>query len=163
MHQRRPVGHPVLRKETRSQLEGRLLGIDLGAKRVGVAVTDETRTSVRPLPFIQRSSWKRLLGDISRLCNDFDVRAVVLGLPLRLDGSEGEAAADARRIARNLGLSLEIPVHLQDERLTSRAAEESLRDAGFGPEERRARVDGEAAALILSDFLSRTEDENSGG
>jgi putative holliday junction resolvase len=154
--------HSVLRKEWLSQGYGRLLGIDLGARRVGVAVTDETRTSVRPLPFVPRSNWKRLLEDISRLCREFDVRGVVVGLPLRLDGTEGEAAGEARRIARNLELSLSLPVQLQDERLTSRVADERLRAAGLGPRERNARVDGEAAALILSDFLSRPGPENSG-
>jgi putative holliday junction resolvase len=149
------AGHRVLRKETPSRGRGRLLGIDLGARRVGVAVTDETQTSVRPLPFVPRSNWKRLLADVARLCREFDVRGVVVGLPLRLDGTEGEAAGEARRIARNLELSLSLPIYLQDERLTSRAADENLRAAGLSPRERSERVDGEAAALILSDFLSR--------
>lgn len=140
--------------------DGRLLALDLGAKRVGVAVCDETRTSVRPLPFLHRSNWKRLLKEIGGLCREFDVRGVVVGLPLGLDGSEGEAALHSRSIARNLALSLDIPVYLQDERLTSRAAEEHLRAAGLSPGEIKKQVDGEAAALILSDFISRGEFEH---
>ena len=134
---------------------GRLLALDLGARRVGVAVCDELRLTVRPLPALARTNWKRLLGEIVALCQSFDAKGVVVGLPLNLDGTEGQAAQDARRVARNLSLSLGIPVHLQDERLTSRAAEQALRSEGASDSEVAARVDGEAAALILSDFLAR--------
>lgn len=134
---------------------GRLLALDLGARRVGVAVSDELRVSVRPLPAIARASWKKLLSEIADLCRSFDAKGVVVGLPLGLDGTEGDAAREARRIARNLSLSLNLPVHLQDERLTSRDAEQSLRDAGASAREVASRVDGAAAALILSDFLTR--------
>jgi putative Holliday junction resolvase len=127
----------------------------LGARRVGVAVSDELRLSVRPLPPLARASWKKLLVEIRRLCQSFDAAGVVVGLPLSLDGTEGEAAREARRIARNLSLSLDLPVHLQDERLTSRAAEEALRSEGAAGREVAERVDGEAAALILSDFLTK--------
>jgi putative Holliday junction resolvase len=80
---------------------------------------------------------------------------VVIGLPLNLDGTEGDAALEARRIARNLSLSLALPVLLQDERFTSQAAEQSLREAGVNGIELRKRLDGEAAALILQDFINR--------
>ena len=135
---------------------GRLLALDLGARRVGVAVCDELRLTVRPLPPLARASWKRLLGEIAALCQSFDAKGVVVGLPFNLDGSEGEAALEARRIARNLSLSLNLPVHLQDERLTSRDAEQSLRSDGATDSEVSARVDGEAAAIILSDFLAKS-------
>lgn len=135
---------------------GRLLALDLGARRVGVAVSDELRLSVRPLPPLARASWKKLLGEIVELCRSFDAKGVVVGLPVNLDGTEGEAAAEARRVARNLSLSLNLPVHLQDERLTSRDAERTLRTAGATDSEVAARIDGEAAALILSDFLAKS-------
>jgi putative Holliday junction resolvase len=137
---------------------GRLLALDLGTRRVGVAVSDELRLSVRPLPFLERTNWKKLLRAIAQLCESFDVKMVVVGLPLRLDGSEGDAATEARRIARNLSLSLKVPVHLQDERLTSRAAEETLRSEGLSASEIKGRVDSEAAAIILRDFLSQSGD-----
>jgi putative Holliday junction resolvase len=78
----------------------------------------------------------------------------VLGLPLRLDGSEGDAALEARRVARNLGLSLKLPIFLQDERYTSKTAEASLSARGLGGAEISKRVDSEAASIILSDFLA---------
>lgn len=134
---------------------GRLLALDLGARRVGVAVCDELRLAVRPLPPLARANWKRLLKEIAALCQSFDARGVVVGLPVNLDGTEGEAAREARRIARNLSLSLHLPVHLQDERLTSLAAEQTLRGEGASAAEVATRIDGEAAALILSDFLAK--------
>jgi putative Holliday junction resolvase len=135
---------------------GRVLALDLGTKRVGVAVCDELRLTVRPLPAIQRTSWKRLLLAVSELCEQFDAESLVIGLPLRLDGTEGDAATEARRLARNFGLSLKIPVHLQDERLTSKEAESALREAGYAGAEITERVDSESAAIILRDYLSQT-------
>jgi putative Holliday junction resolvase len=138
---------------------GRLLALDLGARRVGVAVSDEMRLSVRPLPAIARRSWKKLLAAVAQLVRDFDAAGVVLGLPLRLDGTEGDAAQEAHRLARNFKLSLNLPVYLQDERLTSRAAEESLRESGVSNKELAASVDSQAAAIILRDFIARAENE----
>jgi putative Holliday junction resolvase len=133
---------------------GRVLALDLGARRVGVAVSDEMRLTVRPLPALKRESWKKLVASVAQLVREFDAQELVLGLPLRLDGTEGDAATDARRLARNFGLTLSIPVHLQDERLTTRAAEETLRDERTSDQERVERIDSEAAAIILRDFIS---------
>ena len=138
---------------------GRLLALDLGEKRVGVAVSDELRLTVRPLPYLRRTNWKQLLGDVAALLQRFDARALVIGLPLGLEGAEGEAAGNVRRLARNFELSLKVPVFLQDERLTSRAAEESLRAGGLREECLRERVDSEAAAIILRDFLAASGGE----
>jgi putative Holliday junction resolvase len=138
-----------------SKGSGRILSLDLGTLRVGVAVCDELRMTVRPLQALPRTSWKRLLLAVSELCRQFDAESMVIGLPLRLDGSEGDAALEARRIARNLSLSLKLPIHLQDERLTSKEAEAALREAGYKGTEINARIDSEAAAIILRDYLSQ--------
>ena len=149
---------PDIQSESQSDTsKGRLLALDLGTKRVGVAVSDELQLTVQPLAPLRRTNWKMLLGQISELRHSFDAQGVVIGLPLNLDGTEGEAALAARRIARNLSLSLDLPVHLQDERLTSHAAEESLRAAGFSGEEITARVDSEAAVIILRDFIAQRD------
>ena len=143
-------------KDARAPVErGRVLALDLGAKRVGVAVSDELRLTVRPLKALRGANWKRLVKALSELCDEFDVRRVVLGLPLRLDGTEVDAAADARRIARNLSLSLSLTIELQDERLTSKAAEAELRREGLGEQEILESADSEAAAIILREYLSR--------
>jgi putative transcription antitermination factor YqgF len=135
---------------------GRLLALDLGSKRVGVAVSDELRLTARPLEPLPRTNWKKLLRDVSELCRQFDVRTVVLGLPLRLDGGEGDAADAARRAARNFGLSLKLPVVLQDERLTSKEAEAELRGEGLSEAEIKTRVDSASAVIILRDYLEHS-------
>jgi putative holliday junction resolvase len=132
---------------------GRVLAIDIGSKRVGLAISDEMRLSVRTLPALPRTPWKRLISSLADLCDKFDVRTIVLGLPLRIDGSEGDAAQDARRIARNLELSLKLPLFLQDERFTSKTAETALRADGLDTAEIAKKVDSEAASIILKDFL----------
>ena len=141
---------------THSQSEkpsGRLLALDLGEKRVGVAISDELRITVRPLPRLHRTNWKQLVGAVADLLQHFDAQALVIGLPLNLDGTEGNPAKEARRIARNFELSLKVPVYLQDERLTSREAEESLRASGRTNEALHKYVDSESAAIILRDFI----------
>lgn len=145
--------------ETQSKQEerippGRILALDLGTKRVGVAVTDEMQLTVRPLPFLTRSNWKQLLLDLCELCRRFDVKTIVVGLPLKLDGTLGTAALKTRRLARNLSLSLSIPVHLQDERYTSFDAENRLKANRLRGDEILRNIDGEAAALILNDFIN---------
>ena len=117
------------------ETDGRLVALDLGAKRVGVAVSDELRIAVTPLPFIERRSWKDLLRRVAAIIEGYDARGLVIGLPLGLDGSDGDAAQEARRLAENFRRSLNVPVYLQDERLTSFAAEEKLKAEGLRPEE----------------------------
>ncbi len=138
-------------------LHGRVLALDLGAKRVGVAVSDELCITVRALSPIQRTSWKRLLRAVTDQITAFDAQALVIGLPLRLDGDEGDAAAEVRRVAQNFSRSLSVPIYLQDERLTSRAAEENLRAAGISVNNLRAHIDSEAAAIILRDFIATSQ------
>ena len=133
---------------------GRWLAIDLGAKRVGVAVSDELRITVRPLPAIARRSWKDLLRQIVTLVEEFQAQGLVVGLPLRLDGVEGEAAANARSLASKFQQSLGIPVLLQDERLTSLEAESDLRSAGKSGQEIEGEIDSAAAVVILRDFIA---------
>ena len=144
------------RADASKKLAGRLLALDLGEKRVGMAVSDELCITVRPLAALARTNWKQLLRQVSDALKSFDAQALVIGLPLRMDGTEGDAALVARRTARNFELSLDVPVYLQDERLTSLEAEEALRAAGVSDDAlRRERLDSEAAAIILRDFIER--------
>jgi putative pre-16S rRNA nuclease len=136
-----------------NKLTGRLVALDLGQKRVGVAVSDEMQITFRPLPALPRTNWKQLLRDVTDIIRDFDARALIIGLPLSLDGTQGSAAQEATRLAHNFALSLNIPVYLQDERLTTREAEENLRLGGHETTEIRRLVDSEAATIILRDFL----------
>ncbi len=131
---------------------GRLLALDLGAKRIGVAVSDELRITIRPLPVISRRNWKDLLQQVAGLVQSFEAKGLVIGLPLRLDGGEGSAAENVRALAEKFQRSLSVPIYLQDERLTTFAANSDLKAAGLKSESKR-EVDSEAAAIILRDFI----------
>jgi putative Holliday junction resolvase len=134
-------------------LTGPVLALDLGEKLVGAAISDERLITTRRLPPLKRSNWKKLLQDVRHLLEGYDAKTIVVGLPLSMDGSEGAAAKNVRRIALNLSKSVQQPVYLQDERLTSLAAMENLIAEGVKPEDIPALIDGEAAAMILRDFL----------
>lgn len=132
---------------------GRIVALDIGTKKVGVAVSDELQITARPVCVIRRTGWKKFLKEIIELLADFDAKALVLGLPYNFDGTESEMSEEARRLARNFSLSLDIPVFLHDERLSSYAARGYLWRMGLSEKEVRRRVDSEAATVILGDFL----------
>lgn len=138
--------------------KGRIIALDLGMTKIGVAVSDELQITVRPLEKIIRKSWKELLKKIISLIEEFDAVALVLGLPLEFDGRESEMSLEARRLHRNFSLSLEIPVFLQDERLSSKSAQQNLYDQGLTMKEIARNLDSEAATVILSDFLALKEE-----
>ena len=137
---------------------GTVLALDLGQKLVGAAVSDEMLITIKRLDPIKRSNWKQLLRDVTNLIHRFDAQTLVIGLPLSLDGTTGTAAKSTRHIATNFARSLQVPVYLQDERLTSLEARESLLSQGFKSGEIPALIDGEAAAVILRDFLNSEEE-----
>lgn len=130
------------------------MAIDLGSKRVGVAVSDELRLTASAVDFIQRRSWKDLLSRVAKIIEFYDARSLVIGLPLNLDGTEGPAAAEVRRIAENFRRSLNVPIFLQDERLTTVAARSAMQSAGLKSEAIEDRIDSESAVVILRDFMS---------
>ena len=134
---------------------GRLIAIDPGTKRIGVAVCDELRITCNALPVIQRASWKKLLLEVRDIIAKYDAAALIVGLPYNFDGTESEMTELARDMARKLSLSLEISVYLQDERATTYEARGRLWKAGLHGKEVRSVVDSEAATIILSDFLDR--------
>lgn len=133
---------------------GPILALDLGQKRVGVAASDSMLISITKLPPLRRSSWKQLLRDVSELVRRLDARTLVIGLPLSLDGTRGSAALEAEYSAGKFARSLQIPVYLQDERLSSVEAEEQLRAGGKTQMEMLDLVDCQAAAIILRDFIA---------
>ena len=139
------------------QPSGRILALDLGQKRVGVAVSDELQISIKRLKPMRRSSWKQLLRDVTEAVTDQDAKALVVGFPLSLAGNKGTAAQNAEQTAGKFARSLSIPVFLQDERLTSTEAAEQLRASGHNPKEMQQLLDSEAAAVILSDFIASDE------
>jgi putative Holliday junction resolvase len=135
----------------------RVLAIDLGSKRIGTAVSDALGLSARPVETIRRSGRERDIARLQTLVEELEVEAVVVGLPLRMDGQIGDAAAAALRFAERLRAVLAVEVFTQDERLTSYEAEQMMIERGLNREARRARSDEFAALLILEDFLAASE------
>ena len=146
------------KRENDFNLTGPILALDLGEKLVGAAVIDENLITIKRLPALKRSNWKKLLQDVRALIERFDARTIVIGLPLALDGSRGDAAENVQRLARNFALSTALPVYLQDERLTSFEATANLKAEGKKQDEIPDLVDAEAAAIILRDFLRTDQD-----
>jgi putative holliday junction resolvase len=141
----------------------RLLSLDYGTQSIGVAVSDELRLTVRPLTTIRGKGWSRdaLVRRVREIVAEYEPVALVVGLPLRMDGTAGDAARRVQDFVAELRRELPIPVVTQDERLTSREADEMMREQGLDARERRARSDEFAAAVILRDYLaSHPADEN---
>ncbi len=131
---------------------GAVLGIDPGSVRVGIAASDATRTIATPVASVSRDDavlWTRLAEEIATR----NASACVVGLPRRLDGSEGDAAAAARALAADIERRTHLPVILWDERFTTAQAERELISAGMRRRRRRDTVDATAAALLLQSWL----------
>jgi putative Holliday junction resolvase len=150
--------HIMVRGVEDMAIQAPIIAIDLGKKRVGIAVSDSLSISITRLDALPRSSWKQLLSDVDNLVQRFDAQTVVIGLPLQLNGFSGEAAAEVQGVARKFAQSLPVPVYLQDERLSSVEAEENLRAEGLRRDQVRSHVDSEAAAVILRDFLREDQE-----
>jgi putative holliday junction resolvase len=133
-----------------------VLALDLGAARIGLAVSDPDRKVALPAGTLRVSGPPQDLRAVAGLVREHGVTEVVVGHPLSMSGERREAARRAEEFADGLRLVLEVPVHLQDERLTTAEAERDLRSAGVGGRERRRRVDQAAATLILRGFLDRS-------
>lgn len=134
----------------------RVLGVDFGTKRVGLAVSDPTGTLATPLETLPRRAGKRPpLAAMERIGRSLGVEHVVVGLPLDLKGEENEWCAEVRDVGRRLGERLGVGVSFVDERFTSVRAERAVRSAGLPKHERekKGRVDAAAAQLILQAWL----------
>ncbi len=125
----------------------RVLALDHGSARCGVAVSDPTGTLATPLPVVERPDTKKGLAAVVVLVEELGAERVVVGLPLTLAGDEGHQAAEARTFAEKLERKVSVPVELHDERLTTRLAE---RTGGEGD------ADSRAAAHLLDSYLART-------
>jgi len=132
---------------------GRVLGLDLGDARVGVAISDADRRVAVPHGTIRTGQPPGELKAVAALVRDLDVTAVVVGHPRSMSGASGPRAQQAEAFADALRAIVDVPVELQDERLSTAEAERSLRDAGVSGKRRRQVVDESAAAVILGAWL----------
>ena len=138
----------------------RILGIDVGRRRIGLAISDPTRTLARPLQALSvagHDAVDQVTRHIGALAADADgLDAIVVGMPMRLDGSPTDETPRVARFIEQLRARTSIPVFEEDERLTSREAESRLALRERNWRRRKARIDAAAAAIILQDYLDRT-------
>ena len=135
---------------------GRVMALDVGGRRIGVALSDTTRVLASPLTTLRAEPRDRVLGEIAALVQRHEVAEVVVGLPLTLSGEIGPQAHVIQLFVERLKGVLTAPIHMFDERLTTVAAERMMVDLGMKPEQRKARIDEVAASIILQDFLDST-------
>jgi putative holliday junction resolvase len=142
----------------------RVLAVDYGERRIGIALSDPTRTIASPLVTLSRRAGKRPpWAELERLVRENEVGEIVVGLPLDLGGNENPWSAEVREFATKLERRAERPVHLVDERLSSVQAERVVRGIGLrrSQREEKERVDAAAAAIILKTYLAgQRKDEN---
>ncbi len=129
----------------------RILGIDHGDVRIGIAMSDETAFLASPLTTVQNG--KGAVDEILALIQEYGVEKIVIGLPLNMDGSCGLATKKVRKFSEKLAKKTEVPILEMDERLTTVTAHHNLREAGLDGRQRKSVVDMAAAQIILQDWL----------
>jgi len=133
----------------------RVMGLDLGTKTIGLALSDVSRTVATPLETIRRKKFTEDINKLMEYTEEHGVSALVIGLPLNLDGSEGPRSQATRAFARNLGKHTELPIVFWDERLSTVAVERTLLEADASRKRRAEVIDKMAAAYILQGALDR--------
>ena len=133
----------------------RYLAIDYGLKRTGLAVCDRDEIITSPLAVI--STDNQIIDKIIDIIKQYEVESVVIGLPINMDGSAGGQAAIVKSFAKQLEDAITLPIHFQDERLSSYSASEKLAPAELSRKKKKQKLDAVAAAEILDDFLRNTE------
>jgi len=132
---------------------GRILAIDYGSRRMGLAVSDPLGITAQGLDTLERKNKRADFGRLERIVREYHVREIVLGNPLRMSGQEGAQSQKVAEFAEELRQRFELPVHPWDERLTSAEANRLLREAELSSKKRAQAVDRMAAVLILQSFM----------
>jgi putative Holliday junction resolvase len=132
---------------------GRVLGLDVGSRRIGIAVSDPLGITAQGLETLQRQNKRQDLAALERVIREYEVREIVVGLPLRMSGAEGTQSEKMQVFAEELRKRFRLPVHMWDERLTSAEANRLLRETELSIEKRAKAVDRMAAVLILQGWM----------
>ena len=135
----------------------RLIGLDLGSKRIGVSICDEKQLIATPFKTIERSSSKDLINELQNIIKDNDIKGIIIGNPLNMDGSSGSSAQSAKDISDNISRSIDLPICLWDERLSTVGAFNLSSQLDVNVSKREKKIDENAAAFILQgaiDFLN---------
>jgi putative Holliday junction resolvase len=144
--------------ETLATLIGKnqpLIGLDLGTKTIGIAVSDLSLTIATARTTIRRTKFTKDVAELLEIADGENAAALVLGLPINMDGSEGPRAQATRAFARNLGQKTDLPIAYWDERLSTVAAERAMLEADLSRRKRAKKIDQVAASFILQGFLDR--------
>jgi len=132
---------------------GRALGVDYGAKRIGIAVSDPMGIVASAVELIEETDPGKVAKRVAAIAKDKDAKTLVFGMPVNMDGSEHASTAKVRAFAEQCGRVAGLPIEFVDERLTTRQAERHLWNAGLAQKGRKARVDMVAASLLLQSWL----------
>jgi putative Holliday junction resolvase len=143
------------RKSNPDRPTGRVLGLDVGSRRIGIAVSDPLGITAQGLETLQRRNKRHDLAALEQVIRDYAVREIVVGLPLRMSGAEGAQSEKMQGFAEDLRKHFRLPVHLWDERLTSAEANRLLRETELSIEKRSKAVDRMAAILILQSWMEK--------
>ena len=134
-------------------LKNSILGIDLGKKRTGIAVSDINQKIASPLKVIENMKFNEILNILEKIVTERNICAIIVGDPINMDGSIGPKSQSSRSFIKNLSKELDIPILLWDERLTTVSAERSLLEADISRKKRQQLIDKIAASIILQNFL----------
>ena len=144
--------------EKKIDKKSRLLGVDPGKKRVGIAISDENKIVATPYSTIIRNNFSTLLTQINKIIYDNDIRGLVIGNPINMDGSPSHSSQSAKDLAINLSKNISIPITMWDERLSSRGAFNLSNELNVNTSKKVSKLDENSAAFILQgalDFLNR--------
>ena len=144
--------------KTNIQRNSRLLGIDHGNKNIGFAICDENKKVATPLKILQKSKFKVLIEQINQIIKENDIKGIIIGNPINMDGSIGKSSQSANDFAKNLSKNITIPITMWDERLSSEGSFKITKDLGTNVTNRVNKLDKNAAAFILQgaiDYLSK--------
>ena len=139
-------------------MAGRILGIDFGARRIGVAISDPSGIIAQGLDTIEYKEIDDAFDVLGDILSTFEVSEAVIGLPLTLKGVAGESVDRVMKFADGLKSRFDVPISYLDERFTSVMAERSLREMGEEPSRKKGRIDKVAATILLQDHLNRRAD-----
>jgi putative Holliday junction resolvase len=131
----------------------RILGLDYGTRRIGVAVSDELKMIAQPLEYIPATPFEKVLSRLKELLKEKEVEMVLIGLPRNMDGSYGPAASKVQEFVQALAAAIEVPIKTWDERLTSAQANRFLIQGNVRRQDRKQKVDKTAAAILLQSYL----------
>ena len=143
--------------KTKIQNNSRLLGIDPGVKNIGFAICDENKKVATPLKILQKSKFEVLIRQINQIIKENDIKGIIIGNPINMDGTLGKSSQSANDFAKNLSKNITIPIAMWDERLSSEGSFKITKELGTNVTNRVNKLDKNAAAFILQgaiDYLS---------